>query len=302
MDPAISPLFRVSIAGETFPVSRVSEISVDMEPVRLPNGGSHRRLAAREVFQLSRIRLEIPLAAGRCNALDSWWEDITDPAKALTKKIVDIVRLDSEGNENHGWRLKDAWVCGVGVAPISKEGATSVLCEFFDFVYEEMESGPKSPAPAKAKSPAQGVVPPTVRAGATKARETLDGAYRDHPQFDHAPDRIEDHVMGVNLEEPVVTKTLPPGTVIVQFERINESAGMYAAYPGTSPETLGINPLRRVETHYKVTEPMTVVESTAADFPSGLAQGVGGGGGSKQLLLPPDWRSKVHKLPRVRGK
>jgi hypothetical protein len=52
----------------------------------------------------------------------------------------------------------------------------------------------------------------------------------------------------------------------------------------------------RVAKRFKVLKNFEGIETTAARFPKGVIQGVGGTGGEIQLLAPPNWKSYLQPL------
>jgi len=97
-------------------------------------------------------------------------------------------------------------------------------------------------------------------------------------------------------DPPVTEKTLQPGDTIDVWVRDGGQPGMFSTPPGTDPETVGIITAGRHLEQYVVTEPITVVQSTAKDFPTGLVPGVGGKGGGTQYMMPPSWKGATKKL------
>ena len=107
---------------------------------------------------------------------------------------------------------------------------------------------------------------------------------------------LESHIEGTDLSKPIIRRELEPGTEIIQYVRIGKEPGMYAAYPGASPETLAIDGSGREMVKFRVKSPIDVVETSAASYPKGKVPGVGGPGGGKQLILPTGWEKLVDKL------
>lgn len=139
-EPQINGSFRVSIAGErqTLEALRVSEVSVDMSPLQMHSGGGGRWRATRSHGETSRLRIEWPLGSS-APALERWWRETMDSSKSLTKRAIDIVHCDSEGNEARTWRVVGAWPCKMGVGPLCKGDSTTSLTQFFEFAYEGWE-------------------------------------------------------------------------------------------------------------------------------------------------------------------
>lgn len=120
-------------------------------------------------------------------------------------------------------------------------------------------------------------------------------AYREHgvPKTE-----LPSYVAGTELGEAVTRPTLMPGDEFEIWVRDGAEPGIHAAPPSTDPETLGIElDGRHLET-YRVTEPLTVTQSTVADFPQGKVPGVGGSGGGTQYILPPGWENSATKVGR----
>ena len=95
---------------------------------------------------------------------------------------------------------------------------------------------------------------------------------------------------------PVTETTLQPGDVIDMWVRDDGQPGMFSTPAGTDPKTVGIITTGRHLEQYVVTQPITVVQSTAKDFPTGLVPGVGGKGGGQQYMMPPNWKGATQKL------
>lgn len=108
----------------------------------------------------------------------------------------------------------------------------------------------------------------------------------------HAESFVEAHKLTV----PMGQRTLPAGTEIIQFVRANGKLGVWAAYPGTKPRDLAIVAKGRIQLRYFVERPITVWESTADAFPTGIYEGIGGPGGGLQLWLPKGWQKSVRTV------
>ena len=126
-------------------------------------------------------------------------------------------------------------------------------------------------------------------------RRLLERALAAHGITDAA--RIESHIRGCDLSRPVFEKTLKPGQRFCIWVRNAGLPGKYACHVNEDPTRLGIIMEGRHRELVAVREALTVVLSTAATFPAGLVERVGGMGGGIQYLLPPDWLTKVERVP-----
>jgi RHS repeat-associated protein len=94
--------------------------------------------------------------------------------------------------------------------------------------------------------------------------------------------RIDSHLKGIDFTKPVQTVELPKGYETVQYQQPGNPVGNYLTPPGTSPNTLGINPAGRVPTTICTNESTPVLQSTAEDTLNNpdvppIARGAGGG-------------------------
>jgi hypothetical protein len=121
----------------------------------------------------------------------------------------------------------------------------------------------------------------------------LEKWYQSQGQKFQDPKYLESHIDGTDLSKPIIRKELEPGTEIIQYVRTGKEPGMYAAYPGTSPEALAIDGTGRELVKFRIKSPIDVVESSAASYPVGKVPGVGGTGGGQQLILPKGWEKSV---------
>jgi hypothetical protein len=95
-------------------------------------------------------------------------------------------------------------------------------------------------------------------------------------------EKIASHLEGIDFNQPVDVVTLPKGTPTVQYQVPGRPTGNYFAPPGTSPESIGVNPAGRVPTTYIANRNVRVLRSTAANTEGNknlppLARGKGGG-------------------------
>jgi len=110
------------------------------------------------------------------------------------------------------------------------------------------------------------------------------------------PDRLESHIRGCDLTRPVISKMLRPRNRLQVWVRDGGNPGKYGAPLGEDPERLGIMIDGRHQQIFEVHTVLTVVLCTAATFPAGLAEQVGGQGGGLQYILPPGWLAKVERI------
>jgi hypothetical protein len=158
--------------------------------------------------------------------------------------------------------------------------------------YDATPGGPNRHGQGDREPPSPG----SVRTLRKLNREELAEWYKkQHPKFEN-PDVLNGHMAGTDFTKPVLLKELPEGTEVVQYVRTDGKPGMYFAYPGTQPAGLAIASEGRELQRFTLSQPMQVVESTAAEFPVGKVPGIGGPGGSSQLLFPSGWESTVSPL------
>jgi len=140
------------------------------------------------------------------------------------------------------------------------------------------------------------------RTGTPLTRAQTESALRDRfPSADSGT--IQSHLDAVDLSHPVESVKLKAGDRVDVWVRDGGKPGAYGTTPGTStglglpvdPKT-GL-PLGRHLEQFVLTEDVTVVRSTAADYAAGRVPGVGGSGGSPQYLLPSDFTSKAKRVP-----
>lgn len=125
-------------------------------------------------------------------------------------------------------------------------------------------------------------------------RATAEKFMRDNPNR-YAPEKIDSFLDGIDPAKPVTIKVLQPGDQILMYARQGAppGAGSWATYEGVTPDEAGIIGEGRVPITYTVTEPMTVLESTARSYTPGVLDGLGGRGGGLQLCLPDKWIQSV---------
>jgi len=294
-------------SGHTIHPNRISALESEISAQQYLEGSSlSPPPTARKSAQPLRIEFHLPLSDTKSrNELHRRWEEVIDSSKALKKTTTTIYHLNAQGEKIASWDLINSWVYGFALGPLSKDDPSSIVTERFKLMFDGVVQGinhtkRKPPNPFLSNQPSSESNSGTVPSSSIHAQELLKDAYLDHPKFNHSPQRIRKHMQGVDFNQPVTKKMLQPGEQIVQFERINESPGNYAAYPGSRPDNLGIDVGRRIEKHFIVTDNFSVIESTAAPFPGGKVSGVGGSGGARQILLPPNWETKVRLLPSIR--
>jgi hypothetical protein len=131
-------------------------------------------------------------------------------------------------------------------------------------------------------------------------RERLEQAFREHGIGDEQ--KLESHIRGCDLSRPVRNLLLRPPTPLRpgdQFQvwvRDGGTPGKYGAPPGEQPERLGIMIEGRHCEMFEVRILLNVVACTAATFPMGLVERVGGNGGGTQYILPPNWLESVERI------
>ena len=140
-------------------------------------------------------------------------------------------------------------------------------------------------------------------------KAALDDWYRNYPQlnkwrrwnpktrqWETAARLRASHIAGTDIAASVVRRALQPGAEIIQYQTLGRRLGTYLAYPGTSPKDLAILADARIVRRFVVTQPFQALETTAAPFPKGIIPGVGGRGGGRQLIMPPDWERYVRAI------
>lgn len=302
MEPQTTYSFRVIVGSTEIFATLVSYVAVEINPGYLIGGGSATSSSTRGFQDYSRVRVELPLSLTGAPCLEEWWSEIIDARKTLKKKMLEIIQLNSEGRDIGGIRLKNAWPCKWGIRPLFRNKQSTLSLQYYEFTFDELERKDSLPATTKNYSN-DASHQKAASQGKSERRDLLENAYRNYPSFDRKPRKIRDHISGANLERPIKSREVKPGQRFIKYERINENPSMYAAPPGYTPDELGIAADGRIQTMFVVEEPFTVIESTAAPFPTGLVPGVGGAGGGTQWLLPPDWARWVRKMPgRIRVK
>jgi hypothetical protein len=111
----------------------------------------------------------------------------------------------------------------------------------------------------------------------------------------YKPEKIPAYLDGIDLSKPVQTRTLQPGDEFVVWEHQGAKPGdaSWATFDGVSPDEVGILPEGRTPVTYVVQQPVTVLESTAESYPTGVMDGIGGTGGGPQLCMPDNWIQSV---------
>lgn len=126
------------------------------------------------------------------------------------------------------------------------------------------------------------------------SREQIEKALAAHGITD--PVRLESHVRGCDLAQPVGVVALHPGDRLAMWVRDQGTPGKYAAPMEQDPLRLGIMIEGRHREVFEVTRELTVLRCTAATFPMGLVERVGVTGGGTQYILPPDWQANVEQI------
>jgi hypothetical protein len=140
-------------------------------------------------------------------------------------------------------------------------------------------------------------------------KAALDDWYRNYPQlnkwrkwnpktkaWETAAAKRASHIAGSDLAATVVRRRLQPGTEITQYQAVGRQLGTYLAFPSTSPGELAILADARIIRRFVITSPFEALETTAARFAKGQIPGVGGKGGGRQLIMPPDWERYVRVI------
>jgi hypothetical protein len=141
-------------------------------------------------------------------------------------------------------------------------------------------------------------------------KAALDDWYRNYPaldkwrkripgtknEFETAAQKRASHISASDLTQPIIRRTLQPDTEIIQYQRMGGQLGIYLGFPDATPSELGILGKGRIVHRFRVIDPLQVLESSAAEFQPGKVSGVGGRGGGQQLIMPPDWESRVQKI------
>jgi hypothetical protein len=168
----------------------------------------------------------------------------------------------------------------LSVTPVGEDAAPLLL--FPPGASTLVESAESVPTAAKAR--------PNDHVG---RRNRARGWLQAHSRLSASPDLLESYMRGIDFNHPLRVRTLAPGTRLIQFERLAGVLGIFCAKPGTDPAQLGMSPQGRILREMEVVQEVTVLETTAAPFQSGQVQGVGGGGGARQFIMPPRWEPYV---------
>lgn len=213
-EPQLKQEFRVVLAGDEFDVLSASEVGTSIDPDVIASGGSTALNYGRHAARGSRVRLELPIRSKGCSTLHRWYQDITDSSKPLLKRALQINLTDSNGKVQKGYRLTGAWICRWGMLPITKQASSSTLANFFDLVFEGMESvsgggaaaasAPNAPdAPSTAKSRIAALS--AAKLAALKAKlahnQMLSNHYRALCDQGHGPQRHDGRVTNEALDK-----------------------------------------------------------------------------------------------------
>jgi hypothetical protein len=171
---------------------------------------------------------------------------------------------------NNGTRSDGDGGTGSGAAGSRRSGSTSSLTETFN------------------------------KASGAAFRQTVPVAEREKTVLQwymrHSDIRTEkqarEYLAGTDLTKAVFVRRLQKGERLQVWVPRGKAPGKHFTPPGTSTSRLGINGDRVLQT-WVVEEEFDVLESTAADFPEGKYEGIGGAGGGEQVVMPPDWNKKM---------
>jgi hypothetical protein len=159
------------------------------------------------------------------------------------------------------------------------------------------EAKPSKPAQETASKP----VTKTFAEGEIPAAERQQVATEWYSQ--HNPKTAVSRANGFDVTQPMRIRTLQPGEEIAQWVRNDGKPGIDFTTPGRDPATLGVEldpatalPANRTLQIFKVVKPTQVLEGTAADFPSGIIESVGGKGGGTQIAMPPNWQQGLTRV------
>jgi hypothetical protein len=100
----------------------------------------------------------------------------------------------------------------------------------------------------------------------------------------------------IDWSKPVERIELKAGEHVDIWVRDGGVPGAYGTTPGTK-SGLGMETAGRHVERFELQEPMVVLRTTAADFPSGLYPGVGGPGGATQFVLPENFLGGARRIP-----
>jgi hypothetical protein len=103
--------------------------------------------------------------------------------------------------------------------------------------------------------------------------------------------QIANHMSGIDFGQPVQVTTLQPGAQVVQYQVPGNPVGNYFAPAGTQANTLGIYTSGLEGTTYTITQPSTVLQSTAASTVDTWSMAKAGWniqvqGGGTQFFMP----------------
>jgi hypothetical protein len=137
---------------------------------------------------------------------------------------------------------------------------------------------------AVAKDSTKAEAQPAQNAAEATARlETARQYYSDHGWPEK---RIQDHLKGIDPSKPVTVEELQPGEIVGQYQKAGDPQGNYYSEPGTNKSTLGVPPEKNSEQLFRVTKPVKVLKSTAADIKAWDGSGRVFKGGSEQIFCP----------------
>jgi hypothetical protein len=125
-------------------------------------------------------------------------------------------------------------------------------------------------------------------------RQRLEQAFRAYGVTDAA--RLESYVRGCDLKRPASSRTLQPGDMVQVWVRNGGTPGRYGSPPGEDPARLGIMIEALHQEIFVVRTALRVISCIAAAFPTGLVDDIGGEGGGRQYILPPDWLESVERI------
>ncbi|MFC0521246.1 hypothetical protein ACFFGL_11110, partial [Mesonia maritima] len=102
--------------------------------------------------------------------------------------------------------------------------------------------------------------------------------------------KARDHMVGINFDKAVQTKTLQKGTILERYSYLdpdgNPKPGDYYTKPGTDPNTLGIPMEGRVKVTVKLLEDTKFLKSTTSSMDDWTTEGRILEGGGTQYFKP----------------
>jgi RHS repeat-associated protein len=210
-------------------------------------------------------------------------EDHADSLSRITHNQVDARKLD---DVSPIYKLQEAGLNFFRVVPFASVGGKLVTGDYKDAAKDAALQGVFLWAFSKAAGPAKGGVATEERIASEIATAAAEGRRSLAMQFyrdaGYSAEDAASHVAGIDFSKPVEGVVLPKGTQVVQFQIPGRPQGSYYAPPGTSAESIGVNPEGRVQNVFTTSRDVTVLRSTAADTTGNAslpaaARGSGGG-------------------------